>query len=42
MLATGEPGELALFFFGRRDQALVELEGDPDAVEEVRSARFGI
>ena len=42
VLATGEPGELALFFFGRRDQALVELEGDPDAVEEVRSARFGI
>ena len=42
VLATGEPGELALFFFGRRDQALVELTGDPAGVAEVRSARFGI
>ncbi len=42
VLATGEPGELALFFFGRRDHALVELTGDPDGVAEVRSARFGL
>lgn len=42
VLATGEPGELALYFFGRRDQARVEVSGDPDGVTDLGSARFGI
>jgi uncharacterized protein (TIGR03085 family) len=39
--ATGDPGELTMFFFGRRDQSRVELTGDPDGVAEVRSAPIG-
>ena len=33
---TGPPGELLLFAFGRRDQALVELDGPPEAVAALR------
>jgi len=39
--ATGDPGELALFFFGRRDRSRVDLTGDPDGVNEVRTAPIG-
>ena len=39
--ATGDPGELALFFFGRRDRSHVDLTGDPDGVSEVRTAPIG-
>ena len=39
--AAGDPGELTMFFFGRRDQSRVELTGDPDGVAEVRSAPIG-
>lgn len=39
--ATGEPLELSLFFFGRRDHALVDLTGDAEGVAEVRSAPIG-
>ena len=39
---TGEPGELALYFFGRRDHAVVDLIGDDDGVAEIRSATFGL
>lgn len=39
---TGEPGELALFFFGRSDHAVVEVTGDPAGIEEVRSAVVGL
>ena len=39
--AIGDPGELTMFFFGRRDQSRVELTGDPDVVAEVRSAPIG-
>ena len=39
--ATGDPGELALFFFGRRDRSGVDLTGDPDGVSEVRTAPIG-
>ncbi len=39
--ATGDPGELALFFFGRRDRSRVDLTGDPDGVSEVRTAPIG-
>lgn len=41
VLATGEPLELSLFFFGRRDHALVDLTGDAEGVAEVRSAPIG-
>lgn len=40
--ATGAPGELLLLIFGRQQAARVELEGDPDAVERVRRASFGV
>ena len=39
--ATGDPGELAPFFFGRRDRSGVDLTGDPDGVSEVRTAPIG-
>ncbi|MCP9208357.1 TIGR03085 family metal-binding protein [Streptomyces cucumeris] len=39
---TGEPGELALFLYGRQGAARVELDGDKAAVETVRSAPLGI
>ncbi len=41
VLVTGEPLELSLFFFGRRDHALVDLTGDAGGVAEVRSAPIG-
>ena len=37
----GSPGELVLFFAGRKDAAVVTLEGTPEAVALVRAARFG-
>lgn len=39
---TGEPGELAMFVSGRQRAARVEAEGDPAAVERLRTARLGI
>ena len=39
--ATGDPGELTMFFFGRRDQSHVELTGDPDGIAEVFTAPIG-
>ena len=42
VVVTGEPGELARYFFGRRNHAVVELTGDDDGVAEVRSATFGL
>lgn len=39
---TGEPAELMLFCFGRQAVAQVELDGDPAAVERLRSASFGV
>jgi uncharacterized protein (TIGR03085 family) len=38
----GEPAELTLYAFGRREQALVEIEGDAAAQQQLRDARFGI
>jgi uncharacterized protein (TIGR03085 family) len=38
---TGEPGELLLYLFDRRAAADVTLTGPDEAVEAVRSARFG-
>jgi uncharacterized protein (TIGR03085 family) len=39
---TGEPGELTLFAFGRQSAAQVELDGDKDAVKQVKGAKLGI
>jgi uncharacterized protein (TIGR03085 family) len=38
----GPVGELVLFVFGRQQVSEVELEGDDEAVEAVRSGAFGI
>jgi hypothetical protein len=40
--ATGGPGELLLLLFGRQEVARVALDGEPAAVEQVRTARFGV
>ena len=42
VMITGEPLELLLFTFGRRDHALVELSGPDDAVAAVRTMKLGI
>jgi uncharacterized protein (TIGR03085 family) len=39
---TGEPSELVLFCFGRQQVADVHLDGDPETVERLRSASFGV
>jgi uncharacterized protein (TIGR03085 family) len=39
---TGEPGELVLFCFGRQQVADVELDGEADAVDQLRNASFGV
>ena len=39
---TGAAGELALFVYGRQDQARVQMDGPDDAVHAVRTASFGI
>ena len=39
---TGTPGEIVLFLSGRAAAAHVEVGGPPEAVEAVRSARFGL
>ncbi|MEU5609640.1 TIGR03085 family metal-binding protein [Streptomyces sparsogenes] len=39
---TAEPGELAVFLFGRQDAARVELEGDKEAVAALRNAKLGV
>jgi hypothetical protein len=39
---TGPPGELVLYLNGRTSVAEVELDGPPEAVDAVRSARFGV
>ncbi|HEV7525008.1 MAG TPA: TIGR03085 family metal-binding protein [Acidimicrobiia bacterium] len=39
---TGAPGELALYMAGRKEAAVVALEGEPAAVAIVHAAKFGI
>lgn len=39
---SGEPGELLLFLFGRQDPAVVEVDGPPETIKIVRSARLGV
>jgi uncharacterized protein (TIGR03085 family) len=38
----GAIGECVLYLAGRRDAALVTLEGDPGAIETVRTAKLGV
>jgi uncharacterized protein (TIGR03085 family) len=42
VIAEGNPGELLLLVSGRQGAARVELDGDPEAVEQVRRAPFGM
>jgi uncharacterized protein (TIGR03085 family) len=39
---TGQPSELVLFCFGRQRVADVELEGEAELVEQLKSASFGV
>ena len=39
---TGEPAELVLFCFGRQQVADVELDGEAEAVDQLRNASFGV
>jgi uncharacterized protein (TIGR03085 family) len=39
---TGEPGELTLFVSGRQRASKVAIEGPPEIVEKLRTARFGL
>ena len=42
VILTGEPGEIVLFLSGRKESAVVELDGPPEAVAVVIAARFGL
>ncbi|GGV96426.1 TIGR03085 family protein [Streptomyces narbonensis] len=37
--ASGEPGELLMYLYGRQDSAKVALEGEPDAIERLRETK---
>jgi uncharacterized protein (TIGR03085 family) len=39
---VGQPGELMLYAFGRRDHARVSAEGDPEAVRKLEHAPVGM
>lgn len=39
---TGEPAELTLYAFGRREQARVTFDGEPEALDRLHAARFGV
>ncbi|GAA1613178.1 TIGR03085 family metal-binding protein [Kribbella sancticallisti] len=39
---TGEPAELVLFCFGRGRVAQVDLNGDAETIEKLRSTSFGV
>ena len=39
---TAEPAELVMFISGRQSHALVDIDGPPEAVAAVRSAKFGL
>ena len=39
---TGAIGECVLYLSGRRDAAVVELTGDPEAIDALRTAKLGI
>lgn len=37
--ASGEPGELLMYLYGRQDSAKVALDGEPDAIERLRETK---
>ncbi|TVL90858.1 TIGR03085 family metal-binding protein [Streptomyces sp. SAJ15] len=39
---SGEPGELALFLYGRQNAARVEVDGDKEAVSRLYEAELGL
>jgi hypothetical protein len=39
---TGDPGELTMFASGRQRASRVEIEGAPEAMERLRTARLGM
>lgn len=39
---TGDPGELVLFLFGRKEQVRVETAGDKEAVTKLSEAELGL
>jgi uncharacterized protein (TIGR03085 family) len=39
---TGKPSELAMYAFGRRDQALVDLAGDADSLRAFEGVDLGV
>ena len=39
---AGAPGEILLFVSGRQGAARVDLTGEPDAVEQLRTAKLGL
>jgi uncharacterized protein (TIGR03085 family) len=41
-ILTGEPAELLLYLFGRRDHARVTLSGPPEAIEQLASAALDV
>lgn len=42
VVVRGLPSEVALFVFGRKQQARVELDGDPPAIADLSGADLGI
>jgi uncharacterized protein (TIGR03085 family) len=38
----GTPGEIALYFAGRKDAAQVDIEGPDDAIRALAEAKFGV
>ena len=42
VVLTGEPLEMLMFVFGRREHALVEVSGDPEAVAALNGADLGV
>lgn len=37
--ASGEPGELTMYLYGRQDSAKVALDGEPQAIERLRETK---
>jgi hypothetical protein len=42
VVMAGPIGECVLYLAGRRDAAQVELSGNPDAIEKLRTVKLGI
>jgi uncharacterized protein (TIGR03085 family) len=42
VVITGAPGELTLYMSGRKEAAVVELDGEPTGIAIVHAAKFGV